>query len=155
MPASKFISVDLPAPFAPVKACTSPACPTRSTASSAATAPKRLPTPRNSSSAGVNCALLLGLPFFGQLARPPVVGLVQLRELCRVGGSDILRRDHEAARHRLARQDLQPELGRLLAGARREGHGAALLVLGDPLHPAVAFARFQSPCSAETSSTLG
>ena len=47
------------------------------------------------------------------------------------------RRDHEAARHRLAGEDLQAELGRLLAGARREGDRATLLVLDDPLHPAV------------------
>ncbi len=51
-PASRFIRVDLPAPLAPVSACTSPPPATKSTASNAATAPKRFPRPRSSSSGG-------------------------------------------------------------------------------------------------------
>src|SRR5688500_13997398 len=45
-PVSNLISVDLPAPFWPLSACTSPARRIRSTSSSAATPEKRLPSPR-------------------------------------------------------------------------------------------------------------
>src|SRR5664279_2728104 len=131
------MSVDLPAPLAPTSACTSPRSAMTSTPSSATTAPKRLPRPRTSSSGAVNPGASLRLELLGQLARPPVVGLGHLGELGGVLRSDVLRRDDQAARDGLAVQDLQAELGRLLAGPRRARDGAARLVLDDPLHPAV------------------
>ena len=51
-PIATRMSVLFPAPFSPSSACTLPRLTTKLTSSSATTAPKRLPTPRNSSAAG-------------------------------------------------------------------------------------------------------
>ena len=55
-PPTMFISVDLPAPFSPISACTSPARSSKDTPVSARTAPKRLVMPVSLRS-GVDMAL--------------------------------------------------------------------------------------------------
>src|SRR4051812_35297066 len=60
MPARSLISVDLPAPFSPQRAWTSPACRSKLTSRSATTPGKRLVSPRAARMTGI----LLQLPGF-------------------------------------------------------------------------------------------
>src|SRR5437763_3722228 len=98
-----FISVDLPAPFAPRSACTSPLRRSKSTASFASTPGKRFVMPRSSRTGGESATLgaILGRYAEGGPVSPPSGRSVRrLAELCR--GLD------------LARDDLRPEAVDLL-----------------------------------------
>src|SRR5262245_39174691 len=101
MPEMILISVDLPAPLSPTSATTSPAYTSKSTWSSACTAPKRLETPLVSSS-GVRPATLVirVTPLCGdgvvrRPSRPPHGSLVSgdasgLAGLGVLGGADLV-----------------------------------------------------------------
>src|SRR3712207_2570741 len=87
------MSVDLPAPFSPSSACTSPPRRSKSTRSLATRAPKRLVTPLSSSASGVAVSLRALLDRVGdvrQLAgRDPLGEVVDSRLVLAAHGVDL------------------------------------------------------------------
>src|SRR5205814_2684578 len=132
-PARTSMSVDSPAPFAPTRACTSPASAERSTPSSAVTPGNVFDSPRISR----NAITSPRLPLLRQGAGPPVVRPLGLDVTRDARGRDVFGGHGEATLHRLPIQDPEAEPHRLLADAGRERHGTASLVLRHPLQPPV------------------
>ncbi len=96
-PARVLISVDLPAPFSPARACTSPGSSSRETSRRARTAPKDLETPFSASTGAgpVSGGWVMGAP--RRHRRQGAVWPPQCRERFQVDGRDGRHRSHVAS----------------------------------------------------------